>query len=219
LTRRPVTDPTSGFYALGPRAMRLLSEHHPTGYAEPELRLLLCRNELAVVEVPVEPRPRLAGRTSLTRDGSRQQGRAWSWRCSSCRCVPAWVRPEVSEVEIDRIQIIAIVMSAAFLLGVLELVRRRKLVEEYSFLWIGVATLMLAISIWRELLHSAARELGVHDPPNVLLIALTAAVVLALLGISVILSRQRRQIRAADRGRIHPQRRSQRSPERKRPRG
>ena len=66
LTRRPVTDPTSGFYALGPRALRLLSEHHPTGYAEPELRLLLCRNELAVVEVPVAPRPRLAGRTSLT---------------------------------------------------------------------------------------------------------------------------------------------------------
>ena len=95
---------------------------------------------------------------------------------------------------LDRIQIIAIVLSAVFLLGVLELVRRRKLVEEYSFLWIAVATLMLAISIWRELLHSAARELGVHDPPNVLLIALTAAVVLALLGISVILSRQRRQI-------------------------
>lgn len=95
---------------------------------------------------------------------------------------------------IDRIQIIAIVLSAAFLLTVLELVRRRKLIEEYSFLWIVVALLMLAISIWRELLHAAARELGVHDPPNVLLIALTAAVVLALLGISVILSRQRRQI-------------------------
>ena len=89
---------------------------------------------------------------------------------------------------------IAIVLSAMFLLAVLELVRRRKLVEEYSFLWIVVASLMLAVSIWRELLHSAARELGVHDPPNVLLIALTAAVVLALLGMSVILSRQRRQI-------------------------
>jgi len=100
----------------------------------------------------------------------------------------------VSDVVPDRIQIIAIVLSAVFLLGVLELVRRRKLVEEYSFLWIAVAALMLAISVWRELLHSAARELGVHDPPNVLLIALTAAVVLALLGISVILSRQRRQI-------------------------
>ncbi len=76
----------------------------------------------------------------------------------------------------DRIQILAIGVSAAFLILVLELVRRRKLVEEYSFLWIVVAVLVLAVSIWRELLHTAARDLGVHDPPNVLLIALTAAV-------------------------------------------
>ena len=94
----------------------------------------------------------------------------------------------------DRIQIIAIAVSAVFLLVVLELVRRRKLVEEYSLLWIVGAVGMLAVSIWRELLHAAARELGVHDPPNVLLIALTAVVVAALLGVSVILSRQRRQI-------------------------
>ena len=94
----------------------------------------------------------------------------------------------------DRIQILAIGVSAAFLILVLELVRRRKLVEEYSFLWIAVAVVVLAISIWRELLHTAARDLGVHDPPNVLLIALTAAVLFALLGVSLILSRQRRQI-------------------------
>ena len=94
----------------------------------------------------------------------------------------------------DRIQILAIGVSVAFLILVLELVRRRKLVEEYSFLWIVVAALVLAVSIWRELLHTAARDLGVHDPPNVLLIALTAAVLFALLGVSLILSRQRRQI-------------------------
>jgi hypothetical protein len=94
----------------------------------------------------------------------------------------------------DRIQILAIAVSVGFLLLVLELVRRRKLVEEYSFIWILVALLVLAVSIWRELLHAAARDLGVHDPPNVLLIALTAAVLFALLGVSLILSRQRRQI-------------------------
>lgn len=94
----------------------------------------------------------------------------------------------------DRLQLVAIVVSAAFLLAVLELVRRRKLVEEYSFLWIVAAIVMLAVSIWRELLHAAARELGVHDPPNVLLIALTGVVVAALLAASVILSKQRRQI-------------------------
>jgi hypothetical protein len=94
----------------------------------------------------------------------------------------------------DRLQLLAIGVSAGFLILVLDLVRRRKLVEEYSFLWIVVAALVLAVSIWRELLHTAARDLGVHDPPNVLLIALTAAVLFALLGVSLILSRQRRQI-------------------------
>jgi hypothetical protein len=66
LTRRTVTDPTSGFCAIGPRAIRVLAEHHPTGYAEPELRLFLSRNALSVVEVPVRGRSRLGGRTSLT---------------------------------------------------------------------------------------------------------------------------------------------------------
>ena len=65
-TGRRVTDPTSGFCALGRRAIRLLAEHHPTGYAEPELQLFLSRNALRVVEVAVHERRRLSGRTSLT---------------------------------------------------------------------------------------------------------------------------------------------------------
>jgi glycosyltransferase involved in cell wall biosynthesis len=66
LTGQRVTDPTSGFCAIGPRAMALLAEHHPTGYPEPELRLFLKRNALRVLEVPVGQRPRLGGTTSLT---------------------------------------------------------------------------------------------------------------------------------------------------------
>jgi glycosyltransferase involved in cell wall biosynthesis len=66
VTRRRVTDPTSGFWLFGPRALRMLSGHHPPGYAEPELLLFLNRNGLCVTEVPIRMRPRLAGRTSLT---------------------------------------------------------------------------------------------------------------------------------------------------------
>ena len=66
LTRQKVTDPTSGFWAFGPRAVALLADHHPTGYGEPELLLLLARNGLKVAEVPTEMRPRLAGRSTLT---------------------------------------------------------------------------------------------------------------------------------------------------------
>jgi glycosyltransferase involved in cell wall biosynthesis len=64
--RRTVTDATSGFWALGPRAVKLLAKHHPRGYPEPELHLLLSRNRLRVEEVGVPTRDRLSGRSSLT---------------------------------------------------------------------------------------------------------------------------------------------------------
>jgi len=66
VTRKRFTDPTSGFWLFGPRALRVLSGHHPPGYAEPELLLFLSRNGLCVHEVSIRMRPRLAGRTSLT---------------------------------------------------------------------------------------------------------------------------------------------------------
>jgi glycosyltransferase involved in cell wall biosynthesis len=66
LTGRSVTDPTSGFWAFGPRAVRLLGDHHASGYPEPELLLFLRRNRLRVVERPTTMRPRMAGHTSLT---------------------------------------------------------------------------------------------------------------------------------------------------------
>jgi hypothetical protein len=66
LTGQRVTDPTSGFWAFGGRALHLLVDHHPSGYPEPELVLFLRRNAMRVAEVPVRMRERLAGRTSLT---------------------------------------------------------------------------------------------------------------------------------------------------------
>ena len=65
-TGRTVSDPTSGFWAFGPRAMTLLARHHPHGYPEPELLLLLHAHGLRVSEVGVRMRPRTVGRTSLT---------------------------------------------------------------------------------------------------------------------------------------------------------
>jgi glycosyltransferase involved in cell wall biosynthesis len=66
LTRREVTDPTSGLWAFGPQAVDVLAEHHPSGYPEAELRLFLSRNGLRTVEIPVIMRARPAGHTSLT---------------------------------------------------------------------------------------------------------------------------------------------------------
>jgi hypothetical protein len=95
---------------------------------------------------------------------------------------------------IDRVQAVAVFVSLGLLLVVFELVRRRKLVEEYSLLWIVCALALLALSIWRELLHAAARELGVYYPPSFLLLVLILGAFVVLLWFSVVLSTQRRQI-------------------------
>ena len=94
----------------------------------------------------------------------------------------------------DRVQILAIAASIVLLLVVLELVRRRRLVEEYSLLWVLAALALIGVSLRRDLLDSTARWLNVYYPPAVLVLLLILIVFVASLCFSVILSRQQQQI-------------------------
>jgi hypothetical protein len=94
----------------------------------------------------------------------------------------------------DRVQILAIAASVVLLLVVLELVRRRRLVEEYSLLWVVAALALIGVSLRRDILDSTARWLNVHYPPAVLVLLLIFIVFVASLCFSVILSRQQQQI-------------------------
>lgn len=69
---------------------------------------------------------------------------------------------------IDRSIVFAVVASLIALVVILELVRRRRLREEYSLLWLGTAIVMLVIGIWRDLLHGLAGAVGIIYPPNLL---------------------------------------------------
>jgi hypothetical protein len=95
---------------------------------------------------------------------------------------------------LDPVQILTIGVSVLLLLLVLELVRRRLLGEEYAFVWIVGALVLLGLSVWRGGLDSVARWLGVHYGPALLLLLLGVFVFLALLFFSVVISRQRVQI-------------------------
>ncbi len=92
------------------------------------------------------------------------------------------------------VQILSVAVSGALLVLVVELVRRRRLTEEYSFIWITCAVALLALSIWRNVLDAVARWLGVYYPPAVLLLVLILFVFVSLLYFSVTMSRQRQQI-------------------------
>ncbi len=89
----------------------------------------------------------------------------------------------------ERSIIVTIAISIAALVFVLELVRRRRLREEYSLLWLAIAALMLIFSFWRDLLHGLAAAVGIAYPPNLLFMLAILFVFLLMLYFSTVITR------------------------------
>jgi hypothetical protein len=88
-----------------------------------------------------------------------------------------------------RLQIVAILASAALLVILLELVRRRRLLERYALLWLLSALVLLGLSVWGGLLEELASLIGVAYPPNALFLVAFGFVMLLLLHFSLAVSR------------------------------
>ena len=88
-----------------------------------------------------------------------------------------------------RIQIMAIVASAGLLLGVLELVRQRRLLERYALLWLFSALVLLALAVWKDFLETISKAIGIIYPPNALFLIAFGFVMVLLLHFSMAVSR------------------------------
>jgi len=86
-------------------------------------------------------------------------------------------------------QIVALIATLAIFLVVLELVRRRRLVERYALLWMGAAVALLVLSIWTDLLGEIADAMGIQEPANAIFILAFGVVFVLLLHFSVATSR------------------------------
>jgi len=91
-------------------------------------------------------------------------------------------------------RIVAAVIALAFMLMILELIRRDRLQERYSVIWLLAGAGMLAGAAFPGLLELLANVMGVRDTN----VALFSVVLLLLLGLalnfSVLMSRQADQI-------------------------
>ena len=88
-----------------------------------------------------------------------------------------------------RIEIIAVTGSLTLLGIVLELVRRRRLKEKYSLLWLLTALVLLALSLSKGLLVGLSSLLGIFYPPSAFFLLAFLFVILITLQFSVVLSR------------------------------
>jgi hypothetical protein len=124
-------------------------------------------------------------------------------------------------------QRIAVIVTLLFLALVIELVRRRRLVERYALLWISAALVLVVLAVWNGALNWIADRLGILSPPNALFLIGVGALFVLALHFSVAFSRLSEETkilaqevarldreqrlphreREQDRGREHPQQR------------
>jgi hypothetical protein len=88
-----------------------------------------------------------------------------------------------------RLQIVAIAGAIGLLLFVLELVRRRALMERYALLWMFSSLVILALAVFDDALTVMARQLGIVSAPNALFFVAVAFILLLLLHFSAAMSR------------------------------
>jgi hypothetical protein len=88
-----------------------------------------------------------------------------------------------------RIQIVAIVGALGLLIVVLEMVRRRRLLERYALLWLFSALVILGLAVWRGALEQVAEAVGIYSPPNALFFIALGFILVLLLHFSAAVSR------------------------------
>src|SRR5436309_7396313 len=88
-----------------------------------------------------------------------------------------------------RVQIVAVIASGALLIGVLELVRRRRMLERYALLWLFSAVILLVLAVWKGALGLIAHAIGVFYPPTALFVVAFGFILFLLLHFSLAVSR------------------------------
>ncbi len=94
-----------------------------------------------------------------------------------------------------KIQILSIIGALLFMFFIFRLIAKGKLREEYSIVWIICTLILLLFSIWRDGLDVIAKMLGVYYAPSLIFLAAIFAIIVFLVHLSVVNSKQHEQIK------------------------
>jgi hypothetical protein len=84
-------------------------------------------------------------------------------------------------------RIVAVIISAALLLLIVQLIRTRRLREEYALIWLAAGVTIFVLSLFGGLVNWLAGLLRVSYPPTLILVAglLFALVILLLQSVAI----------------------------------
>jgi hypothetical protein len=89
----------------------------------------------------------------------------------------------------SRIQIVALVGAVVLMAVAVELVRRRRLGEVYSIVWLALGGVVTILALFRNLQEIVARWVGVYYPPSLIFGTLIFLQLGVMLYLSVALTR------------------------------
>jgi hypothetical protein len=79
------------------------------------------------------------------------------------------------------IPLISTIISVTIFIVVVELIRRNRLKERYSLLWLFSCVIMILFSVSREFLHYASNLVGISYPPSfIFLFALLFLIIISI---------------------------------------
>lgn len=90
-------------------------------------------------------------------------------------------------------QIISLIFSLVVIFTIFEMVRKRKIKEEYSILWFFIGGFFLIISLFPQLIDYLGALFGISYAPTVILLIFIAFIFLVLIHFSVVISRLQNQ--------------------------
>ncbi len=90
---------------------------------------------------------------------------------------------------VDRTLAVTITGALILMFVVVELVRRRKLEEEYSLVWLLIALVLVVLAGSRDVLARVASAMGIAYPPSALIVIGFGVLTVAALHFSVVVSR------------------------------
>lgn len=94
-----------------------------------------------------------------------------------------------------RNQIVALVIGIGMLFLIIELVRRRKLLEEYSWLWLMTGSGILILTLWFGLLKWITHLVGAVTPSSTIFLFAFLFLIIISLHFSVVISRLTKRIK------------------------
>jgi hypothetical protein len=88
-----------------------------------------------------------------------------------------------------RNKMLALLIGLGLLLLVIELVRRRKLREEYSWLWLMTGSVVILLSLWFDLLKWITTQVGAIAPSSTIFLFAFLFLIFISLHFSVVISK------------------------------